>query len=54
MGVQGVLKTGENILAIHGITMRLEERDFLVNPVIQAELIASPFFSLFGALRFGA
>ncbi len=54
MGVQGSLKTGENILAIHGMNNAAGDGDFLVNPVIQAELIASPFFSLFGALRFGA
>lgn len=45
MGVQGILKTGENILAIHGINNAAEDGDFLVNPVIQAELIASPFFT---------
>lgn len=45
MGVQGSLKTGENILAIHGINNTAEDGDFLVNPVIQAELIASPFFT---------
>ena len=45
MGVQGSLKTGENILAIHGMNNAAEDGDFLVNPVIQAELIASPFFT---------
>ncbi|MDC1406366.1 zinc-dependent metalloprotease [Akkermansiaceae bacterium] len=45
MGVQGILKTGENILAIHGMNNTAEDGDFLVNPVIQAELIASPFFT---------
>ena len=45
MGVQGSLKTGENILAIHGMNNAAGDGDFLVNPVIQAELIASPFFT---------
>ena len=45
MGVQGSLNTGENILAIHGMNNAAEDGDFLVNPVIQADLIASPFFT---------
>ena len=45
MGVQGSLNTGENILAIHGMNNAAEDGDFLVNPVIQADLIASPFFA---------
>jgi len=43
--VQSRLNTGENILAIHGMNNAAADGDFLVNPVIQAELIASPFFT---------
>ena len=45
MDVPGILNTGENILAIHGMNNAAEDGDFLVNPVIQADLIASPFFA---------
>ncbi|MGB2011827.1 MAG: zinc-dependent metalloprotease family protein [Akkermansiaceae bacterium] len=43
-GDLGALNTGENVLAIHGLNNASEDPNFLVNPVIEAELIASPFF----------
>ena len=45
MQSQVLLNTGENILAIHGMNAAVDDGDFLLNPVIEAELIASPFFS---------
>jgi len=39
------LNTGPNILAIHGMNAGIDDDDFVVNPIIKAELIASPFFS---------
>lgn len=45
MQSQVPLNTGENILAIHGMNAGIEDDDFVLNPIIAAELIASPFFS---------
>jgi hypothetical protein len=45
MQSEALLNTGENILAIHGMNAAVDDGDFLLNPVIEAELIASPFFS---------
>ena len=39
------LNIGENVLAIHGLNNASSDADFLINPAIQVDLIASPFFT---------